>query len=275
MDKYTVSVIIPTYNRADLLPRAIDSVLAQTLPASQVIVINDGSNDDTANIMRTKYQSIEHIRTTQNGVSAARNRGIAQAQGEWIALLDSDDEWSPQKLQRQIEALREQPSYKVCHSDEIWMRHGVRVNPMHKHRKKGGHIYAHCLPLCAMSPSTVLIHRSVLEQVGVFDHELPACEDYDLWLRICAFYPVLYLHEKLVTRYAGHNDQLSLQYWGMDRFRIKALLKMLNNTQLEADDRQLTLEIFTKKCNILIKGGIKRDNSELVEYYRQLINTIQ
>ncbi len=179
----TISVIIPTYNRAHTLSRALDSVLAQTHPADEVIVIDDGSTDSTVELLQNSYPNVTLIQQQNRGVSAARNSGIRASHSEWVALLDSDDEWLPDKLNKQLALVSQQPEYKIIHSDEIWIRYGVRVNQMKKHIKKGGWIFQDCLPLCAISPSAVMIHRSVFDDVGLFDESLPACEDYDLWLR--------------------------------------------------------------------------------------------
>ena len=162
----SISVVIPTYNRAELVLRALRSVLAQTRPAEQVIVVDDGSTDDTGPLVRIQFGSVDYLAQENRGVSAARNRGIEVATGEWIALLDSDDEWLPEKLERQMACLEQEPDYRLCHTDEIWVRRGRRVNPRRKHAKQGGWIFRDCLPLCAISPSSVLIHRSVFEEGG-------------------------------------------------------------------------------------------------------------
>ncbi|MBT8148199.1 MAG: glycosyltransferase, partial [Gammaproteobacteria bacterium] len=201
------------------------------------------------------------------GVSKARNYGVARSSGDWLAFLDSDDEWLPDKLQRQMTALQQQPDYQLCHTEEIWIRNGRRVNPMTKHAKAGGHIFENCLPLCAISPSSVIIKRDLFEQVGGFDEQLPACEDYDLWLRICARNPVIFLEQPLIRKYGGHADQLSRKYWGMDRFRISALEKILQSGLL--DDQQLAAatDILIQKCEILANGAAKRGNRERAAYY--------
>jgi glycosyltransferase involved in cell wall biosynthesis len=263
-----VSVVIPTFNRQSVLARALASVMAQTRPVDQIIVVDDGSSDDSARMVTEEFPEAHLLVQENRGVSAARNRGIELATGEWIALLDSDDEWKPQKIERQLSTLADASEARVCHTDEIWIRHHRRVNPKRKHAKFGGWIYQYCLPLCAMSPSSVLIHRSVFESVGLFDETLPACEDYDLWLRICARYPVHYLDEPLVVKYGGHPDQLSRRIWGLDRFRVRALEKSLESGVLGDEDREATLRILLEKIEILIAGAVKREKWDDVDAYR-------
>lgn len=263
-----VSVVIPTYNRGYLLPRALESVLAQTRPAEEIIVVDDGSTDDTVDWVAHHYPEIQLVSQENRGVSAARNRAIEMARQGWIALLDSDDEWQPTKLERQLAELASHPDLLVCHTDEVWIRHHRRVNPKRKHAKYGGWIFPYCLPLCAMSPSSILIHRSVLDEVGLFDESLPACEDYDLWLRICARYPVLYLDEPLVIKYGGHPDQLSRRVWGLDRFRIHALEKILESGVLEVADREAALATLLEKIDIFVAGAERREKWDVVESYR-------
>ena len=267
----SVSVVIPSYNRVETLKRALDSVLSQARPADEIIVVDDGSTDSTAEMIKNKFPDVVYLYQKNSGVSAARNLGIAHASSEWIALLDSDDEWLPKKLQRQLALLENSNELKVCHTEEIWVRNGKRVNQMKKHEKAGGWIYQRCLPMCAMSPSSIVIHRSVFDRVGLFDEDLPACEDYDLWLKICSLYPVIYLEEPLIVKYGGHEDQLSRRYWGMDRFRIKSLLNILNAGRLEGDDLSETRRVLTEKLNILIQGAKKRGNIDLLTEYEKIL----
>ena len=201
---FTVSVIIPTYNRCQLLRRALLSIYKQTVQADEIIIIDDGSTDSTRKMLGKEFPEVKYTFQENTGVSAARNMGVRQAIGEWFAFLYSDDEWLPNKLEKQLESLEKNPDMRICNSDEIWKRNGVRVNPKNKHNKKGGWIFQHCLPLCAMSPSSIIIHCSVFAQVGLFDLALPACEDYDLWLRITARYPVLFIDHPLIVKYGGH-----------------------------------------------------------------------
>jgi glycosyltransferase involved in cell wall biosynthesis len=267
----SVSVVIPAYNRAHLLERCLDSVLGQTLAADEIIVVDDGSTDNTVSTLKSRHQEIKLIQQDNLGVSAARNTGISAARHDWIALLDSDDVWHENKLERQITALNNAPEYLICHSDEIWIRNGVRVNQMNKHKKAGGHIFQHCLPLCAISPSAVMIHRSLFEEIGLFDESLPACEDYDLWLRICSRYPVLYIDEALITKHGGHDDQLSRQHWGMDRFRIQALNKIVSESKLNDSDRDAAIKMMLNKINIYLAGAEKHGNTEHVDEFKLLL----
>ena len=261
----TVSVIIPTFNRATTLPASIESVQRQTHPVGEIIVVDDGSEDGTSEVVEVFGDGVTYIHQRQQGVSAARNRGISQASGEWLAFLDSDDRWCTNKIQRQLAYVG--GGARIVHSDEIWVRRGRRVNPMRKHAKKGGNIYRDCLPLCVISPSSVMIHRSLFDEVGLFDESLPVCEDYDLWLRICAREPVAYVPEPLIWKFGGHADQLSGRYWGLDRFRIRAMEKVLDSGRLSEEDRMATLEMLIHKAGIYLEGARKRGRAEDVEIY--------
>ncbi len=264
-NNFKISVIIPTYNRCELLQRAVLSVLKQTRPADEIIIIDDGSTDGTAELIPKKFPQILYSRQENKGVSAARNAGIESASGEWIAFLDSDDTWLPRKLEYQQKSLVENPEFLICHTNEIWIRHGKRVNPLKKHQKSGGYIFEKCLPLCVISPSAVILHRSVFKRFGKFDTGLPVCEDYDLWLRICAFLPVLYLEKPLITKYGGHADQLSRSTWGLDRFRIQALEKIIADPDLSPAYKHAAVKMVIDKLKIYLQGAEKRGKSEEVE----------
>ena len=267
----TISVIIPTCNRVETLPRALDSVLAQTLPVDEIIVVDDGSTDATADMVRASYPQVTLLQQPNRGVSAARNRGIRKATGDWIALLDSDDRWLPAKLEAQFRLVEQHPGHRLCHTEEIWFRNGRRVNQMLKHNKSGGHIYSQCLPLCVISPSSAVVHHSLFEEVGLFDETLPACEDYDLWLRICVREPVLFVETPHIEKYGGHDDQLSRKYWGMDRFRVRALEKMLANDLLTPAQHAETVAMLLHKAAILEQGARKRGKLERADHYLLLM----
>ncbi len=251
-----ISVIIPTYNRAHTLPMAIESVLAQTNQPREIIIVNDGSTDDTQPVL-SNYPGLCIIEQDNRGVSAARNAGIEKSEGEWIAFLDSDDEWLSDKLEKQWDAICNDDKL-ICHTDEIWIRNGKRVNPMKKHQKFGGWIYEKCLPLCVISPSSVMINKTVFEDIGTFDESLEVCEDYDLWLRICSKYPVIFIEEPLIVKYGGHDDQLSRKHWGMDRFRVFAMEKIVKSGTLNGKQMLFTKQMIIQKCEIIANGLKKR-----------------
>ena len=268
-----MTVILPTYNRAGFLRESIQSVLSQTFTDFELIVVDDGSTDDTKEVVQ-KFPEVRYTPCPVNrGVSKARNLGIGLARGRYICFLDSDDVWVENKLAVQIAWMEAQPACQVCYTDEIWIRKGVRVNPMNKHRKVSGDIFSHCLPLCVVSPSSVLMRASLFLEVGVFDEALAVCEDYDLWLRISLKYPVHLIDEKLLIKRGGHEDQLSAKYWGMDRFRVAALLKLLREPSLGEERREQVFEVMRAKCGILIQGFIKRGKLKEAEYYRTLMES--
>jgi glycosyltransferase involved in cell wall biosynthesis len=265
---FKVSVIIPTFNRRDHISKAITSVLQQTRLPDEILIIDDGSTDDTPKRLPHQFPQTRYIRQDNMGVSAARNRGIEESSGDWLAFLDSDDEWLPRKLERQVEALTRAPHFQMCHTNEIWIRNGRRVNPMKKHEKHGGNIFRYCLPLCVISPSSVILHRSVFERVGRFDEQLPVCEDYDLWLRITPLYPVLYLDEPFVVKHGGHPDQLSRSLWGMDRFRIRALEKVIRSGVLSPEARREAVDMLLAKTDVYVNGARRREKHNEVEVYK-------
>jgi glycosyltransferase involved in cell wall biosynthesis len=268
-DNPLVSVIIPTYNRGWVLREAIDSVLAQEFKDFELIVVNDGSTDDTGQILEAYGQDLMILRQTNRGVSAARNRGIAAAKGRLIAFLDSDDLWLPRKLSSQVDFFNSNPAALINQTEEIWIRNGVRVNPKTRHHKFSGMIFEQSLALCLVSPSAVMMKRSLFDEVGLFDEDLPACEDYDLWLRISWRYPVHLIETPLIVKRGGHGDQLS-KAPGLDKFRIQALKKVIEGGQLEPDARRAAVRTLQEKCTIFAGGCRKRDKDDEAKYYEKL-----
>jgi glycosyltransferase involved in cell wall biosynthesis len=270
-----VSVIIPTFNRAKRVCRAVSSVLDQTYSDFKVIVIDDASTDGTIESLKEFGNRIEVIRHSENkGVSAARNSGIKKAEGKYIALLDSDDYWMPEKLQVQIDFFKNNPDALICQAGEIWIRNGTRVNPAKKHLKPSGDIFIPSLKLCLVSPSAVIFNKSLLDEVGLFDEEFPVCEDYDLWLRISYKYPVYLIERGLLVKEGGAPDQLSSSMPGMDRFRIRAMEKIYNRHVLNDVQEKALLKELEKKCRVYGEGCIKRGKIEEGEYYLNLVKTL-
>ena len=274
-----ISVIIPTYNRKHTLRRAIQSVEQQSLPPLEIIVVDDGSSDGTKEWIKKKYPHIKYIYQKNSGVSSARNKGIKISNGNWIALLDSDDEWLPNKIYKQTSEILSNSNVKVLHSNEIWIRNGVRVNQMKKHKKYGGYIFEKCLDMCRISPSSVIIKKDVFNDIGTFNESLRVCEDYDLWLRITSKYPVFFLDVPLIKKYGGHFDQLSKVQEGIEFYRIRALKNLLKSKVLSKPQSLLAIDMLIKKMNIYAKGLEKRNKvSELYKIKKNIqywINIIE
>lgn len=267
-----VSIIIPTFNRKEKVKTAIKSVLNQTCQHFELIVVDDGSTDNTEAVVKNYGAQLHYFYQNHQGVSSARNLGIGKSKGRYICFLDSDDEWLTNKLETQVNLVRSNPQIKICYTDEIWIRNGVRVNPKKIHQKYSGWIYQKCLPLCIISPSSVMIHREVFEQAGRFDPQMTVCEDYDLWLRISHHYPITFIPRRLIIKTGGHQDQLSQKFWGMDQYRVKAMEKMLKNHKLSPADKKATIKILQKKCKILANGFKKRENKQKRDYYTSIKN---
>jgi glycosyltransferase involved in cell wall biosynthesis len=262
-----VSVIIPTHNRLRMLQDAIDSVLAQTYRDFEIIVVDDGSDDGTAEKIAARYGSAVRVLTqARRGVAAARNLGVKCSRGAYLAFLDSDDMWRPRKLEIQMGFMQTEAPSQICQTEEIWIRNGVRVNPKKRHRKPSGDIFRASLDLCLVSPSAALMTRELFERAGRFDESFPVCEDYDLWLRIALDHPVPLIAEPLVVKRGGHADQLSRSTWGLDRFRVHAIKKLLDSG-IEGEKRSWSLEALTRKVAILAQGARKRGcEGEALEY---------
>ncbi len=256
-----VSVIIPTYNRSDKVKRAIFSVLSQSYKNFELIVVDDGSTDNTKEVLQSINDSRIKIISQQNmGVSAARNRGISESSGDIIALLDSDDEWMKKKLEIHLE-FHLQGEWSISQTEEIWFRKGKRVNPGKRHIKKAGWIFEPSLELCLVSPSCVMFNRKLIEDIGPFDENLPACEDYDMWLRTSLKYPVGLCPYPLVIRHGGREDQLSSKIIGLDLYRIYSLIKLLKNPHIQPKQIRLVKNTLKTKAKRYITGCLKRGRS--------------
>lgn len=264
------SVIIPTYNRAHTIERAISSVFAQNFDDYELIIVDDGSTDRTQEVLtffaknKPNNVFVKLLRTENKGVSAARNHGVNYASGTWLSFLDSDDEWLPHKLQAQHDFIQNNPEYKLVHGEEIWIRKGVRVNQKKVHQKEGGDIFERATELCLISPSAVAIEADTYNEHGGFREDFPVCEDYDLWLKITSLMPVGFIEEPIINKYGGHEGQLSTKFKAMDFYRVKSLKWILENRDLTPKKRNKVLEVALKKCTILINGYEKHKNEENV-----------
>ncbi|GAB4258166.1 MAG: glycosyltransferase [Deferrisomatales bacterium] len=259
-----VSVVIPTFDRRELACEAVASVLAQTLGDWELVVVDDGSRDGTAAHLQARFPDprVRVVRQDNRGASAARNRGARETSGPWLAFLDSDDLWTPPKLERQLQALEAHPDHPACYTEEVWFRKGRWANPKKVHAKHSGWIFPRCLPLCIISPSSILLRREVFDELGGFDESLPACEDYDLWLRLAARHPVHLVPERLIVKRNGHEGQLSQAHWGLDRFRVRALWKLAWDRELGWEARRQALEEIVRKSAVVARGAAKRGARE-------------
>ena len=265
-----VSVIIPTYNRGWIVQEAIDSVLDQDFTDFELIVVDDGSDDNTPQILAAYGRAITVLHQSNKGVSAARNHGIAAASGQLIAFLDSDDLWLSGKLSSQVRFFKGTPDAVINQTQEHWIRNGVRVNPKQRHHKFSGMIFEHSLALCLVSPSAVMIKKSLFEEVGIFDEQLPACEDYDLWLRISCRHPVHLIDTPLIIKRGGHADQLS-RAAGLDKYRIQSLVKIIESGPLTAPQRQAAISALKEKCKVYADGCRKRGRDQEAKNYYRLV----
>lgn len=270
-----IDVIIPTYNRAAYLERAIQSVLNQTYQDFTLHIVDDGSTDETKEIL-AKYighsKVVIHSQENQ-GVSAARNLAARNSNSPWISFLDSDDEWLPHKLEAQMKFLQKNPSCQFLHSEEIWIRNGVRVNPKVKHNKGPENLFERSLAFCLISPSTVIMRRDLFNQHGQFDESFTVCEDYDLWLKVLASTEIGFLPEYLTHKYGGHEDQLSTQFVAMDYWRIKSLVNLLGSN-IDQSKKELIVAEIQRKAPILLKGYQKHQNLERFEEVTEMVKNI-
>lgn len=266
------TVIIPTYNRVLFLKKAIDSVLAQTYKNFELMVIDDGSTDETPELISTYGKTILYIRQKNQGPSAARNTGIQNAHGRYLAFLDSDDTWKKEKLAIQTQVMFKNPDFLISHTDELWYRRGKILNQKKKHAKYNGYIFDKCLPLCAVGMSTVMAKKELFKKIGLFDTSLPCCEDYDLWLRASVQHPFLLINKALTVKDGGREDQVSRIYAvGMDKFRIKSLIKILEGEKkLTLKQRDVLLHELQKKCRVYGTGCFKHGKNEEGEFYLKL-----
>ena len=273
-------MVIPTFNRAELLERAVDSVLAQSVACSELIVVDDGSTDNTSDLLN-KYskftkKNIRIYRQENKGPAAARNIGVRLARFPYIAFLDSDDHWHKRKLEKQYQYLADNPNYQISYTREKWLRRGHHLNQKKKHIPRNGDIFTHCLQLCVVGMSTVMMKRELFDRVGLFDESLRCCEDYDLWIRISCRYPFLLIDEPLTVKEGGREDQVSCQYsLGMDQMRIYSLRKLLDTDILDGHLYHLAFEEFKKKVTIFGNGCLKHNKTEIGRSYLDLIPLYQ
>ncbi|MDD5680054.1 MAG: glycosyltransferase [Candidatus Omnitrophica bacterium] len=226
-----ISVIIPTYNRANYICNAIDSVLAQTYKDFEIIVVDDGSTDNTKEILTTYGGSAKYIYQQNQGVSSARNRGIKEAIGEYVAFLDSDDEWDERKLEKQVKLFEKEPSVylQYCYARFVNVQEKRDfIMPEYVTRTFEDLVLSHYKNKNADLPtSTVMIRKLCFDQIGCFDENLPCIEDYELWLRIAKKFAIGFIPEILVVENCHHTNNLTDSVMKMRQGYIGVYKKMI------------------------------------------------
>jgi len=269
------TVIIPVFNREKTIRRAVKSVLSQTYSDFKLVIVDDGSTDNTSSILSGyKDSRMTVIRTENRGVSAARNTAVKKLSTPYAAFLDSDDEWLDYKLENDYQFILANPLCCIFQSQEIWYRYDKRVNPKIRHKKKSGSIFEESLEQCMISPSSVVIHKKVFENIGLFDQNMAVCEDYDLWLRITPFYEIGLIDRQTIIKYGGAEDQLSRSVTAIDRFRIYSMLKLLNNTKYAGYQKKIET-VLKRKINIVMDGAEKNGNIVLFENLKRIMSFIE
>ncbi len=268
-----VSIIIPSFQRRSLLERAINSVLSQTYKNYELIIVDDGSTDGTFEwLSQSAFPCSFKVLYQKNaGVSTARNLGLQISNKKWVAFLDSDDEWLPTKLEEQIMFSKDHPQIKVIHTEELWFRNNTPVPVHKKYLKNSGDLFLRATQRCVIGPSTVLINTQFLKSLNGFDESYPACEDYELWLRVCILENVGLVNKPLIKKHAGAIDQLSnlrdLDYW-----RVQALHKLIQNKSLKNQRCTQAKSEIVIKLKILSLGYEKYHNPERLLWAKNLLN---
>jgi glycosyltransferase involved in cell wall biosynthesis len=227
-----VSIIIPTYNSAEYIAETLDSAFAQTYKNCEIIVIDDGSTDNTKEVLQSYMSKIKYIYKENGGVSSARNVGIENAEGEYIAFLDSDDIWLPEKLEKQMERFKSEPDLGLVYSDCIrFNENGIEQSKRIVNRYFEGNIFIKLLEGYVLPTSTVVVKRSCFSIADHFNESLMVSEDYDMWLRISKHYNIGYAKGPLV-KYRVRNNGLARS--NIDR-AYGAQLAVLNKAMNDID----------------------------------------
>ena len=258
-----VSVIIPTYNRRDLVGEAIKSVRMQTYPNYEIIVVDDGSDDGSDGLSGEK--DLVYLRLAHSGMAGrVRNAGVDAARGKLVAFLDSDDLWRPQKLELQVPSCGR---FRITHTRELWLRNGVEVSQKGQRHRREGMIFEDSLRKCIIGPSTVMMERSLFTETGGFREDIEIGEDYEYWLRITPANKVGYVDEPLTVKRAGHGDQLTEKYGHIEIFRIEALLNLLQGGGIPGRLQPSAATELARKCRIYAAGARKRGKIDEAERY--------
>jgi len=258
-----VSVIIATYNRAPIISQSIESVLAQTFKDYEIIVVDDGSSDGTKQLMRERFAGkLVYIRKEVNGgLSAARNTGVKAARGRYVAILDDDDLWLPEKLKMQVGLIEEQPSLGLVYCNSLTINEHDEVKGEIKGSKRGALFDELLSSNCLGPPSGVLVPKTVLAQVGYFDENLSALEDWDLWIRVSQLYDIDFVDMPLL-RYRVHGDNMSKDVTNMQRSTFTVLDKYWPEVCKEKGSEDERNRVYSNHCVNFAWKQYSRGNRE-------------
>ena len=279
-NKPFVSAVIPVYNRLELLKEAAGSVFRQTWKDLELIIADDGSDSRIRQWEKELYSEklpipVKFIYLSHTGFPGlVRNRGAEAASGQYLAFLDSDDLWLPEKIEKQVRFFKENPSLKIVHTREKWDRNGKEVSQSGQKHKRSGDIFSDALKKCIIGPSTVMIQKDYFYSLGGFREDLEIAEDYELWLRITAESSIGYIDEQLTVKRAGYCEQLSEKYGQIEIFRLKALHTLIGNGAFSAERKYAAKEEFRNKAKIYAAGCRKRGRNEEAEFYERLIQSV-
>ena len=277
-----VSVIIPTYNREKTIKRCIDSIVNQSMPPYEIIVVDDGSTDQTLEILNKFYPDIKVIKQRHKGAQAARNAGIHAAQGDYIAFLDSDDEWMPYKLELQVRELSKNPDAVICGEgimQEDWKgaipkvydtkeRKNNRMGRkrLFKLRGKSGYVYKEILGDSFCLFQALLTSKKNLLDIGMLDENVPSYQEWDTGIRLAKRYKFIFLNKPLFIYHLHDGETISKN----ERKNIDGLEYLYRKFQYEIAD-QLSISELTQRYRALMKMCIKYRDNRAIKYFMKYI----
>jgi glycosyltransferase involved in cell wall biosynthesis len=273
--KPLISVVIPTYNSGAYVLDALVSALEQTYPHVEVIVVDDGSTDNTRQLLEPYRDRIAYVYQSNRGLSGARNAGISHASGDWIAFLDADDVWLPDKLQRQVDRLRDLPEAGLVHTDAAYLlgrtgRLQARPTPTPPFE---GDCHLQLFGGNRIVVSSVIVRREWLERCGVFDESLRQAEDYDCWMRLAPHIAFAFVPETLVL-YRLHDSNMSKDRRTLRSFEARVLDKALCNDSLAVRLGSRTIQ--SRYANLWFEVGyVGFDHGEFKEAHRAFARSLR
>lgn len=247
--------------------KAIESVKTQTYTPFEIIIIDDGSTDGTSTLFPISgvfYFKVEHC----GFPGKVRNIGVEKSTGDYIAFLDSDDIWHKEKLEKQTVFINSKPKCQLLHTKEKWIMNSKVISQKKRKHNRSGNVFLDSLQGCILGPSTVLMKRALYEQFGGFNETIEVGEDYDLWLRITDREEIDYIDDELITKNAGHGDQLSFKYGFIEPFKIDVLENLIQTHSFREENFKQVVRALLLKYDIVINGCLKRSNEKEALLYQ-------